>query len=441
MYTSYIGKKFLKLYNEQEGTSFSAEQFFTEIQFPTFFDSDKHLMHVHGSTFFQSISDNKIKESGNEPLARIKRLQDDIFNGKISGSTYVGYAAGEVTAVTSGQVSSIDYEITKEEIYLSWIGQGLAIGLKGGLLFIDDERIFRLLFKGWKLYRKHHDQTPNLKPRQIETWNGQWLSFCSQFKSIDSIDEYQFQIDIDTTDKEGGVNSIATIPWVKIVFALSKMYGNKTFTAQAFVSSKTNTTYGFVNIYLQEIRKMFELRDNLFFNGESVLKEEEIEALTTFYSFREACKLGTIGLKAIEPAKLREYMPKGSFLYAQGKEYKFSNEESFMNYKLFKIWIITMLNKTELLKLATGVAGALLDFEKSDERGKKVFSTLSQNVRESGNLKTFIDKLTEVLNHLPSNADVFKEVVEQVLKMPSDNFPLFITLIRFEYAYKKSKNN
>lgn len=441
MYQSYIGKKFLKLYNEREGINLTAEQFFREIQFPAFFDSDKHLMHVHGSTFFQSISEDKIKESGNEPMARFKRLQDDILNGKVSGSTYVGYAAGEVTAVTSGQVSSIDYEITKEEIYLSWIGQGLAIGLKGGLLFIDDERIFWLLFKGWKLYRKHHEQTPSLKPRQIETWNGQWISFCSLFKSIDSIDEYQFQIDIDSAAKDNGITSIATIPWVKIVFALSKMYGNRIFTAQAFVSSKTNTTYGFVNIYLQEIRKMFELRDNLFFNGESVLKEEEIEELTTFYSFREACKLGTIGLKAIEPAKLREYMPKGSFLYAQGKEYKFSNEESFMNYKLFKIWIIAMLNKTELLKLATSVAGALLDFEKSDERGKKVFSTLSQNVRESGNLKTFIEKLTEVLNHLPSNADVFKEVVEQILKMPSDNFPLFITLIRFEYSYKKSKNN
>ena len=441
MYTSYIGKKFLKLYNEEEGTSLSAEQFFTEIQFSNFFDSDKHLMHVHGSTFFQSISDEKIKESGSEPLARFKRLQDDISNAKVSGSTYVGYAAGEITAVTSGQVTSLDYEITKEEMYHSWMGQGFAIGLKGGLLFIDDERIFWLLFKGWSLYRKHHNQTPNLKPRQIETWNGQWLYFCSQFKSIDSIDEDRFQINIDSEEKEGGVKSIETIPWIKIVFALSKMFGNRTFTAQAFVSSKTNTTYGFVNITLHEICKIFELRDSLFFNGESILTEEEIETLTTFYSFKEACKLGIIGLKAIEPAKLREYMPKGSFLYAQGKEYKFSDKESFTNYKLFKIWIIAMLNKTELLNLASNVAGALSDFEKSDERGKKVYSTLSQDIRESGSLKNFIDKLSEVLNYFPLNADVFKEVVEQVLKMPYDNFPLFITLIRFEYAYKKSKNN
>ena len=441
MYTSYIGKKFLKLYNEREGTDLSPEQFFREIQFPVFFDSDKHLMHVHGSTFFQSISDEKVKESGTEPLARLKRLQDDISNGKISGSTYVGYAAGEVTAVTSGQVPTLDYEITDEEMYLSWIGQGLAIGVKGGLLFVDDEEIFWLLFEGWNLYRKHHNQTPNLKPRQMETWNGQWLSFCSQFQSFDLINEDRFQIDIDSDDKEGGLKSIATIPWVKIVFALCKIFGNRTLTAQAFVLSKTNTTYGFVNIYLQEIRKMYELRDSLFFDGESILKEEEIDTLTTFYSFREACKIGTIGLKAIEPAKLREYMPKGSFLYAQGKEYKFSDEESLMNYQLFKTWIIAMLNKTELLKLATRVASALFEFEKLDERGKKVFSTLSQEVRESGNIKVFIGKLTEVISYQPTNADIIKEVVEEVLKMPSDSFPLFVTLIRFEYAYKQSKSN
>lgn len=441
MYTSYIGKKFLKLYNDREGTNYSAEHFFTEIQFPTFFDSDKHLMHVHGSTFFQSIDSEKTKLSGSEPLARLKRLQTDISNGKVSGSTYVGYSAGETTAVTSGQVTTMDYTISKEEMYLSWIGQGLAVGLKGGLLFIDDEKIFWLLFNGWELYRKHHNQTPNLKPRQIETWNGQWLSFCARYKSFESINADRFQIDIDSEDKEGGVKSIDTIPWIKIVFALSKMFGKRTFTVLAFVSSKTNMTYGFVNIYLNEIRKIFELRENLFSDGESALKEEEIESLSTFYSFKEACKIGTIGLKAIEPAKLREYMPKGSSLYAQGKEYKFPNAESFINYKLFKIWIIAMLNKTELLNLASNVAGTLLDLEKSDERGKKVFSTLSQEVRESGNLKNFIDKLAEVLNHLPLNADVFKEVVEQILKMPYDNFPLFITLIRFEYAFKKSKNN
>lgn len=436
MYTSYIGKKFLKLYNEREETNFTAEQFFKGIQFPIFFDSDKHLMHVHGSTFFQSISDEKIKESGTEPLARLKRLQDDISNGKISGSTYVGYAAGEVTAVTSGQVTTMDYEITDEEIYLSWIGQGLAIGIKGGLLFVDDEKIFWLLFEGWNLYRKYHNQTPSLKPRQIETWNGQWLFFCSQFKTIDLIDEDRFQITIDSEDKEGGLKSIATIPWVKIVFTLSKLFGNRTITAQAFVSSKTNTTYGFVNIYLQEIRKMYELRDRLFFDGESILKEEEIDALTTFYSFREACKIGSIGLKAIEPDQLRDYMPRP---FGQDKEFKIKTEESIKQYQLFKIWIIAMLNKTELLVSARTVAEIMVEIEKlpaESDRGLTKSTQSNKNFLSSKNLKEFVEGLTEMLDSKVSN-DALKIAVEEAVKMPSDLFPLFMSLIKFEYSYLK----
>jgi hypothetical protein len=436
MYTSYIGKKFLKLYNEREGTDFSAEQFFIEILFPVFFDSDKHLMHVHGSTFFQSISDEKVKESGTEPLARLKRLRDDISNGKISGSTYVGYAAGEFTAVTSGQVTTMDYEIKDEEMYLSWIGQGLAIGLRGGLLFIDDDKIFWLLFEGWNLYRKHQNQTPNLKPRQIETWNGQWLAFCSQFPSFDLIDEDRFQIAIDSEEKEGGVKSIATAPWVKIVFALSKIFGNRTFTAQAFVSSKTNTTYGFVNIYLHEIRKMYELRDSLFFDGESILKEEEIDTLTTFYSFREACKIGTIGLKAIEPDQLRDYMPKP---FGQDKEFKIKTEESIKQYQLFKIWIIAMLNKTELLVSARKIAEIMVEIEKlpaESDRGLTKSSQSNKNFLSSKNLKEFVEGLTEMLGSKVSN-DALKIAVEEAIKMPSDLFPLFMALIKFEYSYLK----
>jgi hypothetical protein len=226
-----------------------------------------------------------------------------------------------------------------------------------------------------------------------------------------------------------------------IIFALSKKFPNKTITAYAYNLSQTNTTLGFINIYLSEIKKLYELRDTIFINKDkSILSDKEIEQLSTFYNFRAACLLGTIGLKALEPDKLREYMPKRSVLYAQGKDFKFNNQESFLHYQLYKIWITAMLNKTELLNLASEMATALIEFEKGDERAKKVFSTISQSVRETSNLRNFIEKITEVLSHSPKNKGMFKNVVEEVLKMPSDNFPLFITLIRFEYTYQKSKN-
>jgi hypothetical protein len=99
-----------------------------------------------------------------------------------------------------------------------------------------------------------------------------------------------------------------------------------------------------------------------------------------------------------------------------------------------------MLNKTELLKLATDVALKVSAFEiqnSKENRGKSEKSNQSKQILESKNPKIFIDNLTVIITK--ENSEVFKKVVEEVLKMPSDNFPLFATLIRFEYNYLKIK--
>lgn len=439
MYTSYIGKKFIKLYNEREGTSLSAKEFFDKVFFNLFFNDEKHLLHVGNSPFFQKPTEEDIRKYGSKSLAQYNNLKSSIENDVPNMSNYVGSQAKDIAGTTSGQVTEMKVKTDQDEMYASWFGEALAIGVSGGyVMLIDEADVIWTLFQGWKYYRKYLTQTPNVKDKQIETWNGQWLWHCVRpYYNSEYPDD---NLQVETSEVQGNI-AIPTQQWSKVIFVLAKKFPDKIITAYSYSLSQTNTTLGFINLYLPEVHKLFDLRDKLFVEQGSILKEEEIETLSTFYNFKEACKLGTIGIKAMEPAKLREYMPKGSFLYAQGKEYKFSNEESFMNYQLFKIWIIAMLNKTELLNLASNMAGALLDLEKSDDRGKKVFSTLSKEIRESGSLKKFIDKLAEVLEYLPSNADIFKEVVEQALKMPSDNFPLFVTLIRFEYAYKKSKNN
>lgn len=442
MYTSYIGKKFLELYNEREKAYLSAKDFFDKVFFKLFFDDEKHLLHVGNSPFFQKPKEDDVKKYGSKSLAQYNNLKTAIENDIPNMSIFVGSQAKDVGGTTSGQVTEMAVKTDQDEMYASWFGEALGIGVSGGyVMLIDDPEVLWALFTGWKYYRMYLAQTPNVKDKQIETWNGQWLWHWGRpyYDSEHPDDNLQ----IETSEVQGNI-AIPTQQWSKVIFVLSKKFPNKRITAYSYNLSQINTTLGFINLYLPEVHRVFDLRDKLFFEENTVLKEEEIETLSTFYNFKEVCKLGAIGLKAIEPAKLREYMPKGSLLYAQGKEYKFPNEESFKNYQLFKIWIVAMLNKTELLNLASNVAGALIAFEKQSEKGKTVFSRLSQEVRESSNLKTFIDKITEILEYVPVNADVFdvfKEVVEQVLKMPSDNFPLFVTLIRFEYAYKKSKNN
>jgi hypothetical protein len=273
-------------------------------------------------------------------------------------------------------------------------------------MLINESEILWCLFLGWQYYRQLLNQTPNLKDKQIETWNGHWLDH--NFDKFFNADNPWENFEVETTEALGKV-AIPTNAWSKVIFALSRKYPGKTLTAYAYNLSQTNTTLGFINLYLPEVRKLYELRDAIFLaEGSTVLRDKQIENLQTFFNFKSACKMGTIGLKALEPANLRQYMPKGSVLYAQSKDYKFSDGVSYFDFQLYKLWIIAMLNKTELLTLASEVAKALSDFEnmdKANNRGKTNFSQEVKNVRETKNIREFIEELTIILAKSPFNAD------------------------------------
>lgn len=433
MYTSYIGKKFLKLYNEKKNLNFTGKIFFDEVLFPLFFNDDRHFMHVHGSTFFQKVSEKDIREGQNKHTFRLSRLHRDVNEKKISGSNYVAYAAETPNAVSSGQVSSIQKEIDEEEIYCSWIGQALSLGVEERFcLLLSEEDILWYIFEGWFFYRKYLTQTTHVKDKEIEFWNTVWyLNILNNDFEISSSPNIE-------TDTSVGETRIRKIGWSNLIYSLCQHLPNQEIVAYCYKLDKTNTTLGFIKIYLHEITEMYEFRDKIFVDKtESILSDKEIMQLGTFYNFKSACQLGTIGLKAMEPAKLREFMSKGSVMYAQGKDFKFNSEESYQYYQLYKIWITAMLNKTDLLHLAEKIAGALLKFEDEGDRGKKIHDTISAEIRKSKSIVEFTDKISDLL--LKSNTDktLFKNVVEEVLKMPVDNFPLFITLIRFEYNYQK----
>lgn len=443
MYTSYIGRKFIKLYNEREGQNLSASGFFEKIFFKLFFTDDHHLIHVSNSPFFQKPKDGDVKKHGSRSLAQYHNLQKKLRSGLPSGAIFVGYAAEGIQATTSGQITSIDLDIDAEEMYASWIGEALGIGVSGGfVMLIDKPEVLWSLYEGWQYYRQYLEQTPNLKDKQIETWNGHWL--CHSFDKNYNADDPWENFKVEIAEVQGKI-AIPTNAWSKIIFGLARQYPKKTLTAYAYNLSQTNTTLGFVNVYLPEVQKMYALRDAIFLKeNETILNDKQIENLQTFYNFKAACKIGTIGLKALEPADLRAYMPKGSVLYAQGKDFKFSDDSSYLHYQLYKLWITAMLNKTELLHLASEVAKALFDFEdkeKDNNRGKTTISQDIKSVREARNIREFIDELTGFLAKSPTNAENFRQVVEQTIKMPTDSFPLFATLIRFEYQYLKSKNS
>jgi archaellum component FlaC len=85
------------------------------------------------------------------------------------------------------------------------------------------------------------------------------------------------------------------------------------------------------------------------------------------------------------------------------------------------------------------MASILNDIENLDERGKKVMKTLSNDTRDSKNVKQFIENLSKIIELVPvEQKETIRAIVKEVLTMPTDNYPLFITLIRFEYNYLKS---
>lgn len=445
MYTSYIGKKFLKIYKEKENKpiNYTAKEFFNEVLYPVFFNDEKHFLNVANSSFFQPVSSELIKSGKSIHLLKLERFHKNVREGP-SLTTLVGYSAQDLKAGTSGQVTSLNCSIDDDEMYSSWIGSGLTIAMGGGYsILVDINEVIWKIFLGWLVYRKTLKQTDNLKGNQIDVWNSYWIihSLSDNFNEQNPEENFivpDSEICKAEKWKKLGYLEFSSNSWIKVLFTFSKK-NFSILTVNAFKFADTNQTLGFINIYLSDVRRMFELRDKLFLDKEqSILSDNEIETLEPFYRFNDACKMGTIGLKSIEPRGLREFMTKGTVDYASGNEYKFTNEKSLINFQLYKLWIIAMLNKTELLKLASVVANALSVYETQDSkenRGKNDKLNQVKDILESKSLKSFIDCLTSIISK--ENAEVFKLVIEGILKMPSDNFLLFATLIRFEYTYLK----
>lgn len=450
MYTSYIGEKFLKLYNKRNKTDYTAEQFFDHIIFPLFFNSEKHFLNVANSSFFQSIGKKELESGRSIHELKLERFHKNVKNDGASLTTLVGYASQDIYAGTSGQLSSLGLQLDEDEMYASWIGSGLSIAMGGGYsMFVDDEIVLMSLFEGWQYYRQFLNQTPILKGNQIDVWNSYWIchSLSSKYISEEPLDYFSFpDYVLCKADKwkKLGFHELNTNKWTNIILSLGKKFSNKEFlTVNAFKFADMNQTLGFINIYIKEINELYKMRDRIIINkDETILSDNDITKFEPFYYFKDACTLGSIGLKALEPAKLREFMPKGSVQFAQGKDYKFQDEESYFNYKLFKIWIYAMLNKKEIIQLADQLALILLNHElsnKEESRGKTGKGENVKKVIESRYFKEFAENIKPIINK--ENSAALEEIVQMsYLEIASDNFPLFLTLVRFQYQIHKSKS-
>ena len=435
MITSNIGKIFLDAYNEEYGTSYDARTFFLEQFYPLFFDQNKQMMYAINSPFVQDLPSCRdcikgIKNFENtvQRTRRLKVFLDKVKNNDADMSIAIGYPSIDVCAKTSGQVSDLKMKTSKEDIFLSWIGGALGITVSGGVsILFTHKNILLDIFKGWKFYRKALNETLMLDGNKINSWNGQWLFHYydqREYEEENPLANFApYKVDKD------GIIGIETQTWTKILIAISRKYDVVKLLAYIYILSKSNTTIGFIPFDLTQIRRPIHLYEKIF----GMSNGRNAESLWgTAIGFKTACTYGAIGIKAMEPKGLRDYVySKGDKVPKQPKTPK--NKDEQINYNVYKIWILAMLNNDELWEKSQELA-ELLNEASCDK--EKSISTKRKNLVEAmlnaTNKKLFVEAATEVIPFV-AKIDEFKGIVKDIHSMPTDNVPYFLTLLRFQY--------
>ena len=442
MIAANIGKIFLEAYNEKYKSNYSAKQFFVEKYYELFFNQNKYMMSAGNSPLENpKISWDKMRtgklpyETVEQRNSRFEKTIDKIEKGPAEASIAIGFYTLDINATTSGQVTNIDLPIKTDEIYLTWIGSGLGIGVQSGLsLLFADKRILLDLFEGWQLYRDYLNKTPELRGNQINTWNGQWLAHRYNKRTYTPTNSTA-SFDAFGTMKDGGME-INTQAWTKVLIGIARTYPDTTLTAYVYSLGQTNITVGFIPFELPRIRQPYELYEK-YFNTTDSEKVEQI--FGTAIGFTKACQMGAIGVNALEPKGFRDLFDKGVV-----PKYNPNDEEKKINFNTYQIWLLSMLNNEELWEQSQQIAVTLSEYSKNKEKVNSPVQKSGAKTSKSRevdtlltaiNKKQFIDGLTTIVDGSEAeNVEPLKKIAKSINLMPIDNVPYFLTLIRFQYA-------
>lgn len=480
MYTVPIGKSFLKLYNAKTGAKLSAKAFFDEVMWPLFFNSadDKHLMQVSNSDFFQNYSKQAASAGVDIPVYRrnifhekVSFLQEKAGKPKlvsdpyclidlkkdygISGAIVVGYWAGGPAESTYGQVSDLQQTPDGEDIYCSWIGGGLGVGFGGGYDFLFDEpAILWHIYLGWKYYRQLIEETPNLKGRQINGWNGLWLTYgiigdenaASSWASVSKkIPDYI---------KDGTPKVLERPDWPEQILSLSKsnaMKSQNIVIAQGFSFGSTNKTLGIIPIAVPEVRNLgdmweylLNLNSEMYSDQEAMLIEKH---LANKYSMERAVQTGGLGLRALTPKDVEtlfsESRKEGSSSIDQLEKVATKKKTAYL-YNL--TWIlamaqITLPNNEDLLQIAETFSQELMAYyDRGNDRTstKVVKGNNIGSLFDSSHKAAYLKALADIIDdRIDEPAEVYNKVKQMVTIMPMEHYRLFVAVLRCSYVYCK----
>ena len=435
MITVTIGKIFLEAYNKKHGTNYDAKSFFVDVYHPLFFDSNKYLQWVTNSPFVQMKKGQKVETlTSDERKEKLQEFIAKVDESKSPDSSIApGFPASEEKefATTSGQVSNLDLSVSKDDYYLSWIGSSLGIGLQGGLsILFSNPEILLDVFEGWKLYRKALDETDKLAGNKVNTWNGQWLAHRYD-KGNYYAEQPMAGFNPFETSKEG-MMSIATQTWTKLLIGITRQFSFPKMMGYVYRFDKTNTTLGFIPFNLEHIRRPIELYQRLF--GEDEGRKAE-ELWGTEKGLRACCQKGAIGIEAMQPKGLKQYMTAD-----KGVKLPKYDEKQIISFHTYQIWLLAMLNNQEMWDKSLEFAKALKSYAESGKKGRTTNSRQIDEVLGATNKRSFMEALSNIASDI-AGIESIQDIAMTVNSMPTDNVPYFLTLVRFHAAALNNPNN
>jgi hypothetical protein len=438
MITAVIGKTFLKAYNEKYDKELSPKAFFEQEYWELFYNHPKYMQWVTNSPFVQMKSGQKPHLlSVDERMEKLENLFEKAENEIPDASFALGYPASESKeyASTSGLVSDVIIPVDEDEVYLSWIGSSLGIGVAGGFtILFDNPAITLQTFEGWKVYRKYlNDPTlEKLRGNQINTWNGQWLTY-----SLNS-EEYREDFDFSelTNQKifkvDASLAEVATVNWSQLFFSLSTQFPNDEMMGYVYGFGQTNKTIGFIPFQLKSGGNIKEVYQKLF--GDFKINKKEFESLFGMH-IKRACELGSIGLQALRPDSLKKYM-------TEDKNLTFKKEEDTINYQAYKTWLVAMLtrNKEEITDYTPRLADVILRYRNTG-KGNTRITLVEKEMFTSKSKRGFLESITLMIPDLEGeDLESLKTLKDEVHLMTNEEFGYFLTLLKFDYAYQQKKS-
>lgn len=440
MITTLIGKTFLKAFNDKYSKAYSAKEFFEKEYYELFFNHPKYMQWVTNSPFVQMKSGQKPEKlTVAERLEKLQNLYAKASGEMADASFAIGYPASETKeyASTSGLVSDVLIETTEDDVYYSWMGSGLGIGVAGGFtLLINDANILLETYEGWSCYRKYlnDDALEKLRGNQINSWNGQWLTYKLGKDFRDDFDFVELsKPSIDIFKVENNLVEVNTVNWSNLFFSLSNFYPEKTLNAYVYSFGQTNKTIGFIPIYLKSGRRIVDVFKKLF-HSEKAFETKEFQSLFGMH-IKRACELGNIGLNALRPDSLKKYM-------YEEKNISFKKEEDTINYQSYKTWLVAMLskNKEEITDYTLEIA-KLIQRYRLGAKGTERKTLIEKKLFGETSKKVFINALAEMVEGSSvEDAQKLKDLKDEIHLMTNEEFGYFNTLMKFDYAFTEKQS-